>query len=378
MKRDKWLYIILGVLFVLYAATEHFAPEPLSWEYTFGQTDKNPYGICVMYERFDDFFKAKSTVYFPVSEQKEPRESIIALSNEMSLDEYDLKALLSYVEEGGNVLLAATLYNSLVLDSLDLQTELDPNFNQIFGKDSVNIFWENHSSAYPANMFGAYFELPDSSDWRILAKTDHPVIVGKTLGKGQLILATCPLIFTNYALLRQDGYRLVEWLMNELPEGNIIYNRYYHVGRMESDSVFRFFMRHTALRWAVYLTLFGLFLILFVTSRRKQQAIPVLEPKENTTVQYIRTIGGLYFREMKHQRAAEKLIIHFLRVLKEQYYVTDFYNENTYALLAAKSGLAKDEVIQTMEFIQRIKSGGRVTEEMLLQLSARLTKFKLK
>lgn len=150
------------------------------------------------------------------------------------------------------------------------------------------------------------------------------------------------------------------------------------MGRMESDSVFRFFMRHTALRWAVYLTLFGLFLILFVTSRRKQQEIPVLEPKENTTVQYIRTIGGLYFREMKHQRAAEKLIIHFLRVLKEQYYVTDFYNENTYALLAAKSGLAKDEVIQTMEFIQRIKSGGRVTEEMLLQLSARLTKFKLK
>lgn len=378
MKRDKWLYILLGVLFVLYAAIEHFAPEPLSWQPTYSPKDKNPYGAFVLYDRLEDFFEEKSTEYKPMLESEAGVQNVIVLCESFGTDEYDMSRVLQMVNEGSQILIASSYFEQIVLDTLGLDITFNSKFEEMLSEDSVQIIWGNQSSFYPNGMFGNVFEVSDSSSWEVLAKTDEPILVSKPFGSGKLILATCPLVFTNFGILKHNGYQFPEWVLNHLEKGAVVYNQYYQAGRMESSSEFRFFMSHTSLRWAVYLTLLGLMLILFVSSRRKQQAIEILEPKTNTTIEFIKTIGGLYYQERNHKKAAEKLSIHFLRVLKEKYFISDFYAESTYSLLAAKSGVSKEEVIRTMEIIKQIKEGRFVSEDMLALLSSQLHRFNIK
>lgn len=125
--------------------------------------------------------------------------------------------------------------------------------------------------------------------------------VERNLYRGKLIMASTPLLFTNYGILDRAGNVYLMRLMSRV--GNV------PVVRMDGDaeltingerkepeaqSPLHFFLQHPPLRWAIYLTLATVLLFYIVTARRRQRVIPVVRGKRESELEFARLVSKLY------------------------------------------------------------------------------------
>lgn len=377
MRKERLLYFLLGILFLIYVMVEYYKPKPLNWTVTYAQTDKNPYGGYIFYDRLDDVFTNKSLSFSTLYESKDSTGHLIILSSRFNASDADMEALFHILDQGRSIMISAQRFSGNFLDSLGLAMHL--RSASAFVEDSVMIKLKNESFYYPADVISSWFtaELPE--EWHVLStatQEENPVLIQRDFGKAKLILSSTPLAFTNYGFLYGDNYRYISAAIQLMPYEHITYSRFYHSGKSEPPTPLRYVLSQAPLKWALYLTLLLLVLYLVIGSRRVQRVIPVLDPVKNTTAQFIQTIGGLFFRERNHKNAANKLIRHFQKSLTQKYYIRNF-NEESFPPLSAKAGVPIDAVIQTFDLIQSIKQANKVTDQHLKQLYEKINLFKI-
>ena len=74
-------------------------------------------------------------------------------------------------------------------------------------------------------------------------------------------------------------------------------------------------------------------------AKRRQRVIPIIKPLPNTTVDFTKTIGNLYYQEGNHQNLIDKKIIYFLERVRNEYLIdTAVLDENFIKKLHAKTG----------------------------------------
>jgi hypothetical protein len=61
----------------------------------------------------------------------------------------------------------------------------------------------------------------------------------------------------------------------------------------------------------------GFFMIF--NAKRKQRIVPIINPLPNTTVDFTKTIGNLYYQEGDHTTIIDKKIIYFLERVRNEY-----------------------------------------------------------
>ena len=131
-------------------------------------------------------------------------------------------------------------------------------------------------------------------------------------GKGQLLLHTTPIAFSNFHLLREQNVEYAGRVFSHLVEGPIYWDNYSNVSlalaRRMNDLAYynpyktfndegplQYILSQPALAWTWYLGLTLALLYLLFRAKRKQRVIPVLEPNHNTSLEFISTIGRLVF-----------------------------------------------------------------------------------
>ena len=373
------MYGVVSVLFVLYVVVDYYAPKPLNWAVTFSDKDKNPYGGYVLYDRLGDVFNGHKSLSFETLYEMRGKEgSVVILADQFKPSMPDLGALKAGLDSGRSYFIAAHSFSREFLDTLALNSGRSYEPLGAVSSDSSALMANGDTVYCPVTLLDAYFE-PDSLEgWEVLARTDRPVAIRKGIGRGTLVLATVPLVFSNYGLLYDPGnYRMASFLLQHLPDGDVVYDRFYQTGKPRASTPLRYFLSQAPLRWFVYLTVLGLLLLLVVGSQRTQRAIPVWEAPQNTTLEFVRTIGGLYHQEANHKNVADKMITYFLNSLTENYYVRDFANDKTLGQLAAKTGLDIREIVRTFDLIRHIRQATTISEETLNQLYQHISNFKL-
>ena len=111
-------------------------------------------------------------------------------------------------------------------------------------------------------------------------------------------------------------------------------------------------------------------------ARRKQRAIPVINPLKNTTVAFTQTISSLYLKEQDHKNLVDKKIAYFLEKVRTKYLLnTNNLHKDFILLLAAKSG---NEIRNTKYLINTIitlSKKSECSEEELLVLHKMIETF---
>lgn len=374
MRKERLLYILLGVLFVTYVVVEYYSPKPIDWTVTFAEKDKNPYGGFILFERMDDLFPEKSVSFQTLYEAKDSSEHLLVLATNFDPSAADIEAMFNILDQGRTIFIAAQVFSQRFLEALEIEMNFDAL--EVLSEDSINIGMGSKNFYFPATFVSSTFGIDTSGSWNAHAVANEPVIISKKYPQAKLILGSVPLAFSNYGLLKGDNYLLVEETLKNIPSGPVEFNRFYQAGKQEPTTPLRYVMSQAPLKWAVYLTLLSLLLYLVIGSRRLQRAIPLLEGNKNTTLEFIKTIGGLYHREANHKNAAMKIINHFAKALAVKYYIHTI-NDTSYKILAAKSGVPLEEVIRTFDFIEGVKQSSKLSEESLKQLYAKVNMFKL-
>ena len=255
MKQELKYYIILGAALLILILVEIFAPKPTDWSFTLHHEEKSPYGTFILYENLNYLFpdQSVSTSYETLYELREEYtgENILLLAAELEADKEDTEALLQLLDSGAYVLATARGFNGKLADTLGLVTNADL-LETVAEKDDT---LEIRESLY-------YFSDYDSSRAEVLAENEdgQAVLLRYRQGEGALLLSSVPQVYTNYFMLQESLTGEATASLNLLPQRDLIWNEYYHLGRMASTTPLRFFLSMAPLRWAVYLTLAGLLL----------------------------------------------------------------------------------------------------------------------
>ncbi len=376
-----------------FVAVEYFRPKPIDWKPTYSNRDAIPYGTRALYELLPGLFgpEAIRTVRVPVYNHLTetalpPRSSYVFIDQQVNFDEPDLDELLAYAARGNQVFLSAQEFPGRLEDTLGVSARMGVD---LLNQDSTSLNFTNprlqapRAYAYRRNWATAYLE-PDSlpkpalSRARILGVNNRGQanFIQVPFGKGAFFLHTVPVAFSNFYVLQKPTDAYVFKALSYLPAGPMFWDEYGKQGRVGSQSLFRFLLSHPSLRWAYYLILATLVLYLLVQSRRRQRPIPVVEPPRNTSLEFVETVGQLYFQQGNHRDLALKKIAHWLAFARQHYQLAaPEFDEEARQRLAGKSGVARPDVDALLDRVEAIRTGGPLSEADLLDLTRRIDAF---
>ena len=122
-------------------------------------------------------------------------------------------------------------------------------------------------------------------------------------------------------------------------------------------SPFRELIKRPPLRWALYLLMLGVILLMVTTARRRQRVIPIIAPPLNKSLEFVRLIGTLYYQRCTHAELVRKKFIFFAEELRRRCGI-DVRDVNTddgeVRFLAEKTGWGETYIKQTLREIRLI------------------------
>ena len=327
MKGSHWFIIFIVAFLVIMFAVEYHLPKKFVWTPTFGHYDDQPFGCAV----FDSLLSAslpkgytlsKKTFYQLEEEDTLYSRGILAVAHDMALTDIDVKSLLKMAERGNKVMLASTMFSRYLKDTLNFESyrfyfsplALKKYATSLLAKDSL--CWVGDSAVYSPRTFYFYPQplflpifwgdsLPGKelarkalhvNEYRYEVEVDSvsteseqdtlryvPVAMTCPVGKGEVILVSTPLIFTNYGILDENNSAFT-YSACYLKWASFLLSVPKDMSKETAEtqqSPFCYLLSRQPLRWALYLTMIAILLFMIFTARRRQRVIPVIREPEN-------------------------------------------------------------------------------------------------
>lgn len=340
MSRKFWL--LIGVLTMLMLALEYQMPRRFVWEPTFAHADRQPLGCYV----FDSVLTTTMPHGYTVCRktlsqlalEKAPPRSIVILYGASGVYNITINVdtLLSLAARGNRILVASQYFSHEFCDTLRIYCESHNYFTaKLLAEGSQQrdtVFWTSDTQQYPSAAYlvhslfiNAHFIhstaseslakihngdvidyneeylnklIPRTGNDTLKARVADVVALRHPVGRGELILVTTPMMMTNYGILTNPAY--VHRLMNHLKDLPVVRTEAYMPNYNTAEtSPFRELLKRPPLRWALYLVLLGVVLLMGFSARRRQRAIPVEAPPRNYQLEFIRHIGTLQYMKQK-------------------------------------------------------------------------------
>lgn len=385
--------MLFGIAVLIYLATKLFGPRDFDWTVTFNKDDKNPFGAYVLHTLVQDLFPQQEiqhsykTIYELYDSIDEP-VNFLSISTYFQPDKEDINALLKNIDKGGNAFITAQYFRSEFADTLNLWST-DYYFNTSYSvysskDDTASIVFKNPMLAdeknfrFPRNNIHNYFQRFDSARTSVIAVNDldFPVTIRVKWGKGNIYLNSTPLAFSNAYLLTDDNPEFISRSLSLLPENDLIWTEFYQNGRLEINTPLRFILTTEPLRWAYYLTIFAVLIFMIFETKRKQRIIPVVKPLANTSLEFVTTIGNLYYQTGDHKNIADKMITFFLEHIRTKYWLTTNKVTPTFIhTLAKRSGHTEEEVKKLFTRIENIQNAPVIAAAELMELNKAIEDF---
>jgi hypothetical protein len=387
-----WKYILYVVVAAgLFIGLKMISPKQYDWKVTYDPEDKNPFGAYVLNELMPSVFSGRVEhsfeTFFELKDSLQKGGNIFVLCNHFRCGREDANALLRFVEEGGTAFISAEYFSGHLTDTLgfrvrDLFLERR-NRNQ---HDSDSSYLQFVSRAFnTGNRYyfrqgniQKHFVKHDLENGTVLVTNEsgHAVAIKHQWGKGNFILNCTPLAFTNIYMLTADNHSFASNLLSYIPDADLQWTEYYQVGRLQSQSPLRFILRTESLRWAYYITVGALLVFMIFEMKRKQRIIPIIRPLANTSVEFVSTIGNLYYQSKDHQAVAAKKIMFLFEYIRMKLRVnTTASGDEFIRMVSRKSGKPEAEVRAMFGIVQHVRQKKSITQQELVELNEYIEKF---
>jgi hypothetical protein len=196
-----------------------------------------------------------------------------------------------------------------------------------------------------------------------------PNFVRVKYGKGTIFLHNQPGVFSNVSMLDESNSAdYVTHILSYIPQDKpliwFVEGQTFHTGRPVNETSLSVIFRYPALRMTWLLFVYGMLLYVLFNTRRRQRIVPVVKPLKNTTVEFVQTIGNLYFQEGSTSNILGKKIIYFLDRVRNTYYLETSRLDNDFAIkLQSKSGKDKeliDAILTSIRDFQKLRTAIQV------------------
>jgi hypothetical protein len=372
------IFVIAGIVYI-----DINKPKPIDWSPTYSIKDKIPLGMYVFNEEIGGLLKNQTIEKIEVSpyeyfindfdyenstnlesdsiSAEDPPVAVVdttatpqahdfySKGTFMNIEEYSdidkesVNEICKFVSRGNTVFLSNKQFSEQLLDTLKLEMQSEFNFkdstfnwvaNPKLGKQKYTI----NEGANPS-----YFSKFDTINSTVLGyqtgDSTRVNFIKVKFNSGTFLLHSQPASFTNFHLLKDNHGQYAQKVLSYIPKGTIFWNIKNQTGKVISDSPLAYWLSQPALRYAWQIFLIGMIIFMIFNAKRKQRIVPIIKPLENTTLEFTKTIGNLYYQEGDHDNIINKKIIYFLERIRNQYLIdTSKLDDDFVKKLHQKSG----------------------------------------
>lgn len=394
-KLKIYIAILIGIL-LLIVFVDSMKKKPINWQPTYTLDNKNPYDLYVFNKELSQIIpesrvkRVTKTAYEYVQENSERAIYLYIKKDIYSMSD---TVLLDYVAMNGSVLvMSGENFFRRLTDKLDLRyTDIDSKAS-LLKKNELKLTYTAagmNANSYVMDKVNNSFSFVDmdSTVTTVLGRSVlpngavNPNFIRIRYGKGFIFLHNQPQVFTNYALLSSKGSMqyvagFLSYLPSDLPVVWFVKEQLSDEQKKENTSSLSVIFRYPAMKAVWLLFVYGMLLYLLFNAKRRQRIIPVLKPVENTTVEFVRTIGNLYLQEGNTTDIFNKKVIYFLDKVRHKFLIdTTRLDDNFIEKLCLKSGKPKELIIGITEEIKSFYRLKIVSEDKLIVFNNLLEKF---
>lgn len=396
-KRSKNILYVFGFVLLVILITEITRPTPINWRPSYTAKDKIPFGSFVLFEELKAAFgttpieKVKEDPYVFLSEKSEEKNTAYLFINDyLDFDKRQIGEMLNFVELGNTVLISANYFGAGIEDTLGFYGELI--FNQTTPTVTTEVhpalfspsFERDTSIVYKKGIRKTVFTDIDTLHTKALGyyRSEEPPLENLNFievahGEGKFLIHTLPEAFSNYYML-QDQQAYAAHILSYVDAEKVYWDTYLKSGKRIITSPMRYVFNQKPLRWAYYVLMIGLILFVIFRAKREQRIIEVVKPLQNTSIEFTRTIGQMYFQHKDFGNIIAKKINYFLEIVRSRYFLdTNNLDAAFTEKLALKSGNNIDKTNKLIRRINHQKSKAFHNEADLLEINKLIEDFRL-
>ncbi len=395
-KGNRKYYYILAIVFIAVIVLQYIQPKPVNWSRTYLKKDKIPFGCYAIFNLLESYGKAiavnQQSIYNLNEQANGSPTSLLIVNDKIEMSKLDLKSLFSYLEKGNTVCIAANEFDKAIQDTFRLKT----SYNWINVHSSVDslllkqlfeiryIAPENNifkTYVYPQVTTETYFTGFDTTLFRVSSVNtkNDPVLLEASIGKGKLLIGSLPDVFGNLFIVNHTNRFYTYTLLSKLKNNSITWDEYYKTYNVQEKGLFQFIFGNDALYMAYCIAILGLLFFMVFEMKRRQRAIPVIKPLQNSTLEFVDVISHVYFNSNNHKHIAEESIQYFYFYIRKKFNVnTHQMDDAFYDAVHRLSGIDRESVKKLFVYCENLKQAPALTENDLLELNNRINNFKQK
>lgn len=355
---------------------------------TLKSEDKIPYGTAVARHLLSSLFpgaNVQADARYPGSWENidpyVPGQAVILVADYFDADTDELKRLNRFAEKGNSVFIIARAFSD---DAANFFKASFSGYNDMFyesSQDSLRIklerpyFSADSFFVYPGKRYESSIRKFDSARTIVLGRNDGgwANFVSMKKGAGHFYIHTAPLAFSNYFILHKQNVAYYEQALSVLPVDvkTVLWNEYFlqkmqNPGDEKEVNWLGALFKQPAFRWSFLMALGTLFLFLLLGMRRRQRMIPPHEKPKNDSLDFVKTLGRLYYDKRDHKNLAEKMGAYFLEHVRSKYKIaTHTLDDEFVKTLQAKSGYPEPELNNIVNEIKGLPNQPAISEEQL-------------
>jgi hypothetical protein len=401
--------VVLAALLLVYFYLGKEKSARYNWYHSLDKNSTQPYGTLVIKKMLEASHPGTKTtnekqpIHKLLEENRFTNTDYVLIGQSIHLDEKDVDALRSFLSRGNRVFIATfeppeSLLNEVYANICDadltyeysidsvvranfyhpsLHKNRDYEFRFRYGSKDIPYFWRSLDPAAVCDSAVSFTSLGYQQGDRV-----NFLRIAYGADNGHLYLHSSPLMFTNYFLTKADKREYASSVFAHLTGDNLIWDEVSKVPFTDLDNPYEsplyYIMQQPALKYAWWMLLAGALMYIIFASKRTQRIIPVLEPKTNTSLEFLNVISSLHYQNPDHLDIARKKMKYFLYFIRAKYGInTQTFTPEHVKRLAEKAKVSVADVQAIYDRYKTIESYATFNEEpdRLIALYQAIDKF---
>jgi hypothetical protein len=375
--------------------------KPISWSRHYQHNSKDPYGTralhTVLQQRELQLLKKAPAKGLPSRQNSDA--NYLFIGDDAYFSAEDATQILRFTAAGNRVFMFTPRIPPLLLPEKTSSECLNALLAKRYVKDSTasmnllhpalklekpvrfQVRYENDIVAAPWSFFSDDLSCYGTTQTHVLGLMNnaYPNFIRIAHGKGFLFFHAAPVVLSNIQLLRPEAQAYLERILTHLGTGPIYWDVYsnkdhdHQTGTPVANQGFsnkhplRYIVSQPPLAWAWYLLVTMAILLVSLYAKRKQRIIPVMEPRINTSLEFVSAIGRLHFIQHNHRQLSLSKSKLFQLFVRERYGLVPGMADYEQKL-SAKSGLPSEFIQELISTQQQLEQAGFVSESQLVSL----------
>lgn len=408
MLKSKTYLIFISVLVCIAGFFFLSNKKQTNWEETFLNNDKKPFDTYILYKLLPDLFpkggveeKNEKLATFVKNQPSDSVCNVIKISSSLYFDDDDVPAILEFVERGNNLFLATSYISYNFLEELqinyfwennDLQNEENEkqSFEEKMAKkaDYLLTYTEETYALVNNGRFVNTFlySFDDSStfvdvlgfkvfeNWEEDRDKNNFLMIPR--GKGNIFIHSGPHHFSNYTMVKGHTADYAAAVFSVLPDQKTYWLEDQNALLHYQESEMHFVLKNESLRWAWYVLVFGGLFVAILALKRRQQYIPIITPLRNSSLEFVQTVGRLYFQKKNNNDLAHKKAIYFIEKLRAKTgIVFDASHPDIQQIIMNKTGASEEKTHQLLLFLKAALNNSFFDDQNLFEFHQIITYF---